>query len=42
VGGINLEEIDLQAVATGIISFPKCNWSERAVMEIVAEEKSTE
>jgi ribosomal protein L37AE/L43A len=39
---INLEEIDLRAIATGIISCPKCDWSGLVVIEIAAGDKPKE
>jgi predicted RNA-binding Zn-ribbon protein involved in translation (DUF1610 family) len=35
---INLEEIDLRAITTGIITCPKCGWSGQVSIEIVEEE----
>jgi hypothetical protein len=39
---INLEEIDLRTITTGIINCPKCDWSGPVSIEIVEEEKPSE
>jgi ribosomal protein L37AE/L43A len=39
---VNLEEIDLRAIATGIIACPKCDWSGPVSIEIVEEQKPSE
>jgi ribosomal protein L37AE/L43A len=36
---LNLAEIDLRTIATGIVSCPKCEWSGAVSIEIVEPEK---
>jgi hypothetical protein len=39
---LNLEEIDLRAITTGIITGPKCDWSGQVSIEIVEGENPAE
>jgi predicted RNA-binding Zn-ribbon protein involved in translation (DUF1610 family) len=39
---VNMADIDLRAISTGIIACPKCDWSGPVTIEIVEGEKPSE